>query len=76
MVRPKNPSSAILGTIAEVDGLAAVPLDAVRDRLLVEELAGDLAEAALLVGEAEVHGRPHYDRPAVLAVAWTLRRRR
>ena len=56
MVRPKKPISAILGMIVEVDRLVAVPLRAVRHRLLLEEVAGQVAEGLLLVvREAEVH---------------------
>ena len=55
-----------LGHDREVDGLVAVPPGAVRDRLLVEEGARQVAEGLLLVGEGEVH------QPSASRVSWSV----
>ena len=54
---PEEPDLGHLGDDVEVDGLVAVPLRAVRDRLAVEEVAGQVAEGLLLLVEGQVHVR-------------------
>ena len=54
-VRPKKPSSPTPGQQRGVDGLVAVPAGAVRDDLVLQEVARQGLERALVLAEAQVH---------------------